>query len=183
MIKRAKLVPAILVVGGLALFAALADWEPRQADVLVGYWHDADLQQAPDFTLPAMEGDSLTLSDYRGRIVVLNVWATWCAPCRKEMPDFVQLQDEFRPYAVQFIGVSIDSGGWEVVRPFGAEFNVNYPLLLDDGTVYGTYEGSTGVPTTYLINRDGQIWRYMPGALTRETLARALSYMIESARR
>ena len=109
MSRREKLIPALLILGGVALFAALADREPREPDVLVGYWHDSGLQEAPNFTLPALAGDSLTLSDLRGQIVVLNVWATWCAPCRKETPDFVLLQEEFRPYGVQFIGVSIDS--------------------------------------------------------------------------
>ncbi|NNL47085.1 MAG: TlpA family protein disulfide reductase [Acidimicrobiia bacterium] len=177
---RNQIIPLATIVVGGVLFMSLADWEPTEKDVAVGYWHDGRLQDAPDFALPTLEGDTLTLSDYRGKIVVLNIWATWCAPCRKEMPDFVSIQDELGPYGVQFIGVSIDGGGFEVIAPFAAEFNVNYPLVLDDGSVYDSYEGSTGVPTTYLINRSGQIWHYMPGALSRNMLLPALRLMLET---
>ncbi|GMQ81182.1 MAG: hypothetical protein BMS9Abin05_0613 [Rhodothermia bacterium] len=179
MTRKRILVLAFIVLGG-GLFIYLGKWEPRKLDVLVGYWQDGRFQEAPDFTLPALKGDSLTLSDYRGKIVVLNIWATWCAPCREEMPAFVSMQKQFRSQGIQFIGVSIDAGGWEVVGPFAAEFNVNYPIVLDDGTVDNSYEGNTGVPTTYLINRKGQIWRYMPGALSRAALIPALRFMLEA---
>ncbi len=177
MTRNRIIVLTFVLVGGFA-FISLGKWEPRKLDVLVGYWQDGRLQEAPDFTLPALRGDSLTLSDYRGKIVVLNIWATWCAPCREEMPAFVSMQEQFRSQGVQFIGVSIDTGGFEVVGPFGAEFNVNYPLVIDDGTVDNSYEGNTGVPTTYLINRKGQIWMYMPGALSRAALIPALRQML-----
>ncbi len=175
--RKRVIVLASIVAFGL-VFISVGKWGPRKPNVLVGYWQDGRFQEAPDFTLPALEGDSLTLSDYRGKIVVLNFWATWCAPCREEMPAFVGIQEEFRSQGVQFIGVSIDTGGFEVVGPFGAEFDVNYPLVLDDGTVDKSYEGNTGVPTTYLINRKGQIWLYMPGALSRASLIPALRQML-----
>jgi len=179
MFTRDRLVVIGFALGGIALFAALADYSPTQPNVMVGLWHDGHMEEARDFTLPALRGDSLTLSDYRGQIVVLNIWATWCAPCREEMPDFVRMQDEMARYGVQFIGVSIDPG-LEPVAAFASEFGANYPLVVDDGTVYGTYRGSTGVPTTYLINREGRIWRYMPGPLSRATLMPELLEIMEA---
>lgn len=166
-------------IATLALFLLLADWEPEQPDVLVGYWQDGRMREAADFTLPALRGDSLTLSDYRGQIVVLNIWATWCAPCRDEMPDFVRMQNELGPQGVRFIGVSIDTGGFDAVEAFANEFGANYPLVLDDGTVYGKWRGSTGVPTTYLIDRQGRITKYMPGTLSRAQLLPELIAMLQ----
>jgi peroxiredoxin len=178
MSRNRIIVLASVVVFGF-LFVSLGKWEPREDNVLVGYWQDGRFQEAPDFTLPALGGGTLTLSDYRGKIVVLNIWATWCAPCREEMPAFVRMQREFRSEGVQFIGVSIDRS-FEPVKAFAAEFGANYPLVLDDGTVDNSYEGNTGVPTTYLINRKGQIWLYMPGALSRASLVPALRDMLEA---
>ncbi len=161
------------------LFVALGDFGASKVEPLVGYWQDGRMQEAADFTLPALRGDSLTLSDYRGKIVVLNVWATWCAPCREEMPAFVRMQDEMRHTGVQFIGVSIDRS-MDLVAAFADEYHANYPLVLDDGTVDTSYEGNTGVPTTYLINRKGQIWRYMAGPLSRASLIPALRQMLDA---
>ncbi|MFT5142980.1 MAG: peroxiredoxin [Rhodothermales bacterium] len=168
-----------VVLAGIAMFALLVDWDGDKVDVMSGYWQDGRMQPAPDFTLPALGGGELSLSDYRGKIVVLNFWATWCGPCRDEMPAFVGMQNEFGPRGVQFIGVSIDSGGFDAIADFAAEFGANYPLVHDDMTVYDSYEGTTAVPTTYLITRKGEIWFYMPGPLSREALAPALEGMLE----
>jgi peroxiredoxin len=143
-----------------------------------GYWQDGRMQPAPDFTLPSLGGGELSLSDYRGKIVVLNFWATWCGPCRDEMPAFVRMQNEYGSRGVQFIGVSIDSGAFEAIADFAQEFGANYPLAHDNMTVYDSYEGTTAVPTTYLITRKGEIWFYMPGPLSREALAPALESML-----
>jgi len=168
---------AIVLVVGLA-YAYMADWTPEEKEVMPGLWHDGYMKPAPDFTLPEMRGDSLSLSDLRGQIVVLNIWATWCAPCLEETPALVRVQEMFRSRGVQFVGLSIDEHGWEVVEPFARQFNVNYPIVLDDGVTADSYEGNTGVPTTYLINRQGLIWQYMPGAISAGELVEALQTML-----
>jgi thiol-disulfide isomerase/thioredoxin len=118
------------------------------------------------------------LADLRGKIVVLNFWATWCPPCRAETPAFVQLQKEFEGQGVQFVGVSVDESATPV-QSFVEEFGVEYPIAVDDGTVEPLYKDITGYPTTYLINRRGEIERYMPGALSRERLQPELWAMLE----
>jgi cytochrome c biogenesis protein CcmG/thiol:disulfide interchange protein DsbE len=178
MFRRDRIKILLIAVVGIAAFLALADFEPEQPDVMVGLWHDGRLREAPGFTLASLRGDSLSLSDFRGQVVVLNIWATWCAPCREEMPDFVRMQDELGSRGVQFIGVSIDSGGFDAVEEFANEFGANYPLVLDDGSVYGVYRGSTGVPTTYLIDREGRITKYWPGAISRSVLLPELLAML-----
>jgi peroxiredoxin len=177
MSARIKLIGVVLAA--VVVFSLLVDKDGDKVDVMSGFWQDGRMQPAPDFTLPALGGGEISLADYRGKIVVLNFWASWCGPCLDEMPAFVRMQNEFGPRGVQFIGVSIDSGGFEAIADFAAQFGANYPLVHDDLTVYDSYEGSTAVPTTYLITQKGEIWFYMPGPLSRETLGPALESMLE----
>lgn len=151
---------------------------PEISPADVGTWQDGNDVPAPDFSLATLEGDTLRLSDLRGQIVVLNFWATWCAPCRKETPAFVELHQEFEEQGVQFIGVSVDEFSADV-RSFVEEFGVTYPIGIDDGRVQPRYKEITGYPTTYLINRRGQIEQYMPGALSREALRPVLEQMLQ----
>lgn len=126
--------------------------------------------EAADFRLTTMNGAGFRLSDYEGQVVVLNIWATWCMPCRKEIPAFMELQDELRDDGVQFLGVSIDEEGWHAVRPFAEEYNINYPLVVDDGIIQQKYGPFQGIPTTFIINKKREIEYVAPGAVAKETL-------------
>lgn len=133
---------------------------------------------APDFTLPTLEGGTFDLSEHRGEVVVLNFWATWCGPCRIEIPDFVRLQEELGDEGVQFVGVSLDEAGFEVVRPFAEEFGINYPLVVDDGALAEQYGGVYGLPTTFIIDREGRVRRAVPGMMTEEMLRPMLEELL-----
>ncbi|MCH8495567.1 MAG: TlpA family protein disulfide reductase [Balneolales bacterium] len=128
------------------------------------------LVDAPDFTLTNMEGEQFTLSDHKGKVIVLNIWATWCPPCREEIPDFIELQNEMKNDGVLFVGVSVDEKGWDVVRPFAQEFKINYPLVIDDGTIYAKYGPLPGLPTSFIINKLGQIEHFVPGMVSKAQL-------------
>ena len=118
---------------------------------------------APSFALPQLDGGTLRLGDYRGRVVLLNFWATWCPPCRAEIPDLNRLQDELGPAGLNVIGVSLDEEGFEAVRPFAEEYKVTYPLVVDDGAVAAQYGSLQGLPTTFVVDRNGQIVRRVIG--------------------
>jgi peroxiredoxin len=111
---------------------------------------------APDFSLPDLTGQRLNLSSYRGKVVLLDFWATWCDPCRDEIPHFVELQDRYRDQGLQIIGVSMDDGP-EPVRDFSQHFKMNYPVVMGNAKTGELYGGVLGLPIAFLIGRDGRI--------------------------
>jgi cytochrome c biogenesis protein CcmG/thiol:disulfide interchange protein DsbE len=142
-------------------------------------------RQAPtlDFTRPAHDGSTFTLSDHRGDVVVLNFWATWCIPCLAEMPEFVRMQDELREQDVQFVGVSQDEGGLDTIRPFAEDLGVNYPLVPDpELDISAQFGGVPVLPTTFILDRDGAIRGSAYGALDRTELLELLDGLIDPSR-
>src|SRR5512139_1190623 len=112
---------------------------------------------AQDFGLPTLRGDYVKLSDYRGRVVFLNIWATWCPPCREEMPSMKSLYQRLKGREFEMLGVSIDREGERVVRPFAAKYGLTFPVLLDpDGKTQRLY-GLTGVPETFIVDKSGVV--------------------------
>lgn len=138
---------------------------------------------ALDFTRPTHDGDTFTLSDYRGEVIVLNFWATWCIPCLAEMPDFVELQEELRDQGVQFVGVSQDDGGLDAIRPFAEELGINYPLVPDpELDISAQFGGVPVLPTTFILDREGSIRASAYGALDRAELLNLLDGLIDPSR-
>lgn len=111
-------------------------------------------QFPPELSLKDLNGRDVALADYRGKVVLLNFWATWCEPCRHEIPGFVQLQNSRRD--VQIVGISLDDSA-DPVRPFYTEFKMNYPVAVGDAALATRYGGILGLPVTFLIACDGRI--------------------------
>lgn len=122
-----------------------------------------DHPQAPDFSLIDLNGRQLSLADYRGKVVLLDFWATWCGPCRIEIPGFVELQERYRAQGLAVIGISMDDGP-EPVREFYREYKMNYPVAMGDEKVSELFGGIFGLPTTFLIGRDGRLYSKRTGA-------------------
>ena len=118
---------------------------------------------APDFTLPLIDGGQLRLSSYRGKVVLLDFWATWCVPCRDETPHFVELQQKYGSQGLQIIGVSMDDSP-EPVHTFYQQFHMNYPVVMGTADVGGAYGGVLGLPIAFLIDREGLIYAKHIGA-------------------
>jgi len=141
------------------------------------------VRPAPDFRLPTLSGDAFHLDAHSGEVVVLNFWATWCPPCRREIPDFVQLQRELGPEGLQFVGVALErSAGPDEVRAFADKMNINYPIGMGDGTIARKYGGVRGLPMTFVIGPDGAIRKRVPGMTTKERLRPTLTALLDEAR-
>lgn len=112
---------------------------------------------APDFALKDENGATVRLSDYRGKVVLLNFWATWCGPCKVEIPWFVQFESEYKDKGFAVIGISMDEGGWDDVKPYLRRLKVNYRVLMGNDEVAVRYGGVEALPTSFLIDRDGRI--------------------------
>ncbi len=111
---------------------------------------------APDFTLSQLSGPPLKLSDYRGKVVLLDFWATWCEPCRAEIPHFVELQDKYGSQGLQIIGVSMDDSP-DPVPAFYKQFKMNYPVVMGNAQIGEEYGGVLGLPIAFVIDRQGLI--------------------------
>src|SRR6266446_5198204 len=112
---------------------------------------------APDFSLESLDGKNMRLSDLRGKAVLLNFWATWCGPCKIEMPWFVDLQKQYGPQGLQIVGVAMDDASKEDIGKFAKDMGVNYPILIGKEAVGEQYGGVNALPETFLIGRDGKI--------------------------
>ena len=112
---------------------------------------------APDFTLESLDGKSVRLSDLRGKAVLLNFWATWCSPCKIEMPWFIELQNQYGAQGLQIVGVAMDDSSKADIAKFAKHMGVNYPVLLGKEAVGDAYGGVPALPETFFIGRDGKI--------------------------
>jgi len=113
--------------------------------------------EAPDFTLQNLDGEMVSLSDYRGKVVFINFWATWCGPCRHEVPAFVELQEEYGRDKLIILGISLDQGDLSVVKEFSEQYKINYEILYGTPQVVTDYGGIRSIPTTYVVDADGRL--------------------------
>lgn len=119
----------------------------------------------PDFTLPLLGGGEAKLSDYRGKVVLVNIWATWCTPCREEMPSMQRLYQNLTGQPFEILAVSIDTRGSVDVGPFVKQLGLSFPILLDTGKNVPSLYQTTGVPESFIIGKDGTVAKRVIGPL------------------
>ncbi len=118
---------------------------------------DRSNKSAPEFSLKDANGQTAHLSDYKGKVVLLDFWATWCGPCKIEIPWFMDFERQFKDRGFAVVGVSMDEDGWAAVKPYLMRVQINYRVLLGNDQVGSLYGGVDSLPTTFLIDRQGNI--------------------------
>ena len=143
---------AVLVIAAVTAVSCRPGVEAGREDqpALVG-------KPAPDFALTDLSGRTVRLADFRGKVVLLDLWATWCGPCREEIPDFVELQTRYAERGFTLVGIALDEEGAKVVKPFAHQVGINYPVVIGNTRVSAAYGGVQALPTAFLIGRDGRI--------------------------
>jgi cytochrome c biogenesis protein CcmG/thiol:disulfide interchange protein DsbE len=134
---------------------------------------------APAFTLQDLTGNNISLSDFRGKVVILDFWATWCPPCIKEIPDFIELYEKYKDKGFAMLGISLDQEGIGVVKDFVEKYKVNYPILMADGQIHNKYGGITAIPTTFVIDPAGNIHKKYVGYIEKAVFEADIKKLLE----
>ncbi|OGU47899.1 MAG: hypothetical protein A2X68_07270 [Ignavibacteria bacterium GWC2_56_12] len=135
-------------------------------------------KRAPGLSLKTSEGVVVDLAKLKGKVVVVNFWATWCGPCRAEIPAFMEVYDRYRKQGVEIIGVSLDEGGWEDITPFVKRYQISYSVVLGNAKVSRTWGGIEAIPTTFIIDKNGNIVDQHVGMLSKDALTAKLKALL-----
>lgn len=141
---------------------------------IIGVAFSQTRPKAPNFRLKSSTGKTIELAKLRGKVVVVNFWATWCAPCRAEIPGFMEVYRSYKSKGLEIIGISLDETGWEVVKPFLEKHKITYPVVVGDRKVVYDYGGIAAIPTTFVVNRDGDVVSGHRGLLPKAQLEKIL---------
>jgi cytochrome c biogenesis protein CcmG/thiol:disulfide interchange protein DsbE len=148
----------------LAAFALTAGCTPTQ--------DRGESAPAPDFTVKDLKGQTLSLSDCKGKVLVLNFWATWCPPCREEIPDFIETYKALKGQGLEILGLSVDRIPQEKLREWTEDMGINYPIAMATRQIVEAYQPGGYIPATIIVDRKGRIRFRNAGPIDKETLAR-----------
>jgi peroxiredoxin len=178
--RRPLILLALVLVGATLVIYGARRYTSRQtaasaADTAVDL--NTSITVAPDFTLTDINGKPLHFDDLRGKVVLLDFWATWCGPCRVEIPWFVDLYARYHQQGLEVVGVSMDTGQLEAVRSFAAEFKMNYPIVIGNEGLADKF-GVFGLPTTLIVGRDGKIVDRHVGLVSRDAFEKDIKGLL-----
>jgi thiol-disulfide isomerase/thioredoxin len=175
-------VGGILVTWAAARYAREVEQRPPASTAAAASAADADVggagqvtlrffrdpKPAPLFTVRDLDGREISPASLRGKVVIVNFWATWCGPCRAEIPDLVALQEKYKD-TLQVIGISEDEAGVDVVKRFAAEHKINYPIAMTTPEIEKMYPGISALPTSFILDRESRVVQKHVGMLTART--------------
>lgn len=152
----------VIVIAGILIVDRINEPAPtvitQQSEGVEAGAGGTSAASAPDFKLTSVDGGSRSLSDYKGKVLMLNFWATWCGPCKKEIPDFIEMQQAYRDQGFEILGVSLDDPKHvAAVADFVRDHGINYDVVYGNGEIAQAYGGVRSIPTTFLIDRSGEI--------------------------
>lgn len=127
-----------------------------------------DHPAAPDFALEDLHGNQISLADYEGKVLFLNIWATWCPPCRTEIPDFIDVYEGYKDRGLEILGISVDTSSPDRVRRFVEMNEINYPVAMFNKDFLNDYQPGQYIPVTIIIDREGRIRHKQIGVMSKE---------------
>jgi cytochrome c biogenesis protein CcmG/thiol:disulfide interchange protein DsbE len=176
--------PRFLTIFAAALVAAClltgCSSGPRSVKAASAVKPDKDRHPAPEFALKDADGKVVRLEDYKGKVVLLDFFATWCGPCKIEIPWFMELERKNKDRGFSVLGVSMDDEGWEVVKPFLAELGVNYRVVIGNDSTAQLYGGVDALPTTFLIDRNTRIAAVHIGLASRKVFEDGIEQLLSA---
>ncbi len=125
------------------------------------------INSAPNFKLKTHEGKTVELAKLKGKVVIVNFWATWCPPCRREIPGFLDVYKQYKGKGLEIVGVALDEDGWSVVKPYVDQARMDYPVVVGDGNLANAYGGIESIPTTFVIDKKGNVARKHIGYMSK----------------
>jgi len=134
--------------------------------------------KAPNFSLKTADGKTVELAKQKGKVVVVNFWATWCGPCRAEIPGFIEMYERYKSKGLEIIGVSLDQDGWNVVKPYVERMKVTYPVVVGDGALADAYGGIEAIPTTFIVDKNGNILNRHLGYLSKQAFEKIIKDLL-----
>jgi len=142
-----------------------------------------DRKPAANFSLPDANGIQVALADYKGKVVLLNFWATWCGPCKIEIPWFIEFNKAYKDRGFAVLGVSMDDDGWKSVKPYLAEKRIAYPVVVGNDRVSKSYGDVDSLPTTFIIDRDGKVAFVHMGLVGKDTYEKEIESLLSEGKR
>ncbi len=134
----------------------------------------------PEFSLSsAVDGKTVSSDTFKDKVLLITFFATWCPPCRQEIPTLIQLQNELGPQGFSVLGISVDEGGPGIVAKLVKQDNINYPVLMSDSATPNNFGGIAGIPTSFLINRQGEVVKKYPGFVPHKLLQRDIEALLK----
>ena len=135
---------------------------------------------APDFALKDADGKTVHLSDYKGKVLLLDFWATWCGPCKIEIPWFMDFERKLKDQGFAVLGVSMDDDGWDTVKPFVNEIGINYRIVMGNDSTADKFGGIEALPTTFLIDREGKIAAVHVGLASKSDIENGIEELLQT---
>ena len=161
------------------LLPALFFWPVVPASAADSLIKEAERQRAPDFALPDSDGATVHIEDYQGKVVLLNFWATWCVPCKEEIPWFIEFERTYQDQGFAVIGISLDEKGFDVAKPYIQKMGMNYRVLMGDARTAYKYGNVESLPVTFLIDKQRRVAAIHFGLVSKKKIAAEIRKLLE----
>ena len=181
--KSALVIIAVVAVIAATFVADRATRQPRKGGVLKVATANSTSRPVPDVTLKDLDGKDLSLSQYKGKVVLVNFWATWCEPCQVEIPWLIEMQQKYAAKGFTVLGIAMDEEGASVVTPWvqkerfdvnGSKSQMNYPIVIGNDAAADKFGGLLGYPTSVLVSRDGKIIKRITGLISYDEISKSI---------